>query len=520
MSVFLNSTPQDDGNALTGGAILHGGAAEFNVVAFRDTALYLELASGGQFVGIWSSEGTYLETGDTGFSFRWKFWARGSGTVALTQDTDPSWDTSALPSTSIGNLVVSAGGWTVYHVTTGTISLTDFLDGDAIRLGLSLTSGAVDIQTIQLECVPDSGTMGWWSIQPSYDVGPFAATTARSTAQDGITYTGTVNQGDALQVAVDDTIALDILNYAGSDDTSAATSITTVAPSWARTNADVFITGNFDASTNMGASYLSVKVSGSHADPDGTEGTDYIRVPGYTEYDDDINYTRSAANFNNQALSFAVWDDPHIFYESDLGTYQFGDYESLNLKVLVYLGNYQDPLTTTGGFLPTGVPIYEITPADPAQTSAGITLPSSGAFTVWVVAATLRNDITEGDPIVIADPDADVGVFFSGRVALQTDPTKDILAYEPLYYTEHFEAYAQWDPFATPPSGKLKVRLPDNTWRIVGDEAGSDTERLKLQTPDLTWWKEYRTSDGAVATHPLKLYTADGWVVASMMTPE
>lgn len=68
--------------------------------------------------------------------------------------------------------------------------------------------------------------------------------------------------------------------------------------------------------------------------------------------------------------------------------------------------------------------------------------------------------------------------------------------------------------------GQLKVWLPSAEWRIIGNEAGSATERLKIQTPDLTWWQEYRTVDGAVTTHPLKLYTADGWVVVSRMTPD
>jgi hypothetical protein len=89
------------------------------------------------------------------------------------------------------------------------------------------------------------------------------------------------------------------------------------------------------------------------------------------------------------------------------------------------------------------------------------------------------------------------GYFFPGnyRYGYQTTPNLDLI-------------------------GKLKVRLTDNTWRIVGNPAGSDTERLKIQTPDLTWWKEYRTTDGDVPTHPLKLYTDTGWVIVGQWTPE
>lgn len=67
--------------------------------------------------------------------------------------------------------------------------------------------------------------------------------------------------------------------------------------------------------------------------------------------------------------------------------------------------------------------------------------------------------------------------------------------------------------------GRLKERQPDGTWRVLGnhDDTGG---RWKFMSPDLTVWKEYRTIDGAVTTHPVKLYTADGWVAVVDMTPD
>jgi hypothetical protein len=66
----------------------------------------------------------------------------------------------------------------------------------------------------------------------------------------------------------------------------------------------------------------------------------------------------------------------------------------------------------------------------------------------------------------------------------------------------------------------LKVRMPDNTWRRVGDEGLATPGRIKIQSEDLTWWQEYRTGDGDVPVHPLKLYTAEGWLVVARMTPD
>lgn len=67
--------------------------------------------------------------------------------------------------------------------------------------------------------------------------------------------------------------------------------------------------------------------------------------------------------------------------------------------------------------------------------------------------------------------------------------------------------------------GKLKLRMPDNTWRVLGNTEDTGG-RLKLRASDGTWWKEYRSIDGAVPRHPLKLWTDGGWVIGTTMTPD
>jgi hypothetical protein len=88
-----------------------------------------------------------------------------------------------------------------------------------------------------------------------------------------------------------------------------------------------------------------------------------------------------------------------------------------------------------------------------------------------------------------------------------------------LTATVNVPQFKYYNPSALPIAGRLKLRMTDSTWRILGNEADTGG-RLKIQTPDLTWWQEYRTTDGDVPVHPLKLYTADGWVVVARMTPD
>jgi hypothetical protein len=528
MSVFRHSFPQYDGELLNADVTMVGTTIPYIVILRRDfPSTYLNFHTvGGQFVGVWDAEGQYIESGDTGYGFRWRIWAQGSGVIALTQDE--SYSVSALPAPSIGNVTVASGTWAEHTIPAATFDLDDFLDyTNGIRLGFELTSGIVQIRTVQLECYPLSGTEGWWSTQPSYEV-------------DGLSVVGTKGAGgitlpefqagtrtDALDLAYADlavnnpafetdptALGIDNLN----DVVSAGTS------SWMRVGPTVE-DGVYFGQLNMGVYKAWVAVSdigGSNwSTPNGTDGVDYIRVPGYTIYDAGA-FTRSSANPSNGPGGHVVWDDPHVVYYSD-NTIAVGDYLLANMRIWFSIVEEAPHATTDPiDWTARGAPQHTTTPASPdiSPEIEPISLPSSGSFAVYAYASALDLDETHTKPI-LADDDVDTAVYFQSHVGVQTgssDPTAT--GSNPLLYSEHHDAFLQWDPYATPPGGKLKVRLPDNTWRIVGDEAGSDTERLKLQTPDLTWWKEYRATDGAVSVHPLKLYTADGWVFVGNMTPE
>jgi hypothetical protein len=298
--------------------------------------------------------------------------------------------------------------------------------------------------------------------------------------------------------------------------------ITTGSPSWARIN-DVIDPPGADFATTfaMGVSKLWVQTSvGTYPALNGDEGVDYIRVPGFVTYDGSYRLARSAANRANPPSSFANWQTPHAVYFRDQGTYHAGDFEHMNLKIWFTVAEEeskynQDPIVWGGGSAATAS--KTITPVSDELQVEEITLPSNGNVVVYSFASALTGE-DETKPVLPSDDNG--GAYFAAAITLQSDPVGEVSVAKPLLYNLHFDAYSVWDPEAVPPGGKLKVRLPDNTWRIVGDEAGSGTERLKLQTPDLTWWKEYRASDGAVPVHPLKLYTADGWVFVGNMTPE
>lgn len=515
MSVFLNSTPQEDGHPLTGGAALVGGTGtyfvfEYSIVAYRDAPQYLELTSGGQFVGVWDAFGTYLEAGDTGFTFRWKFWARGAGTVALTQDTDPGWSTSSLPSSSIGNLVVSAGDWTEYNVTASPIVLADFLDFDGIRLGLNLTSGAVDITTIQLECVPDGDPIGWWASQPGeFTTGLTAeAHSAGDTAFGEFTSLGRAGAWGAAIGAAGDPTDEDDPAVLGLVDQG--TAITTGAPSWARSNA-VFGTDpqEYYSVMNFGANKTWVHAAATLPTPVGDEGTDYIRVPEWTVYDGPKAYVRHITNHELLPDGHVEFETPEAVITADL-TLAFGEYLLTDSRVhltIVEETPHENTDLIDWSVGTTLGPFAVVTAgSDPSET-IGISLPPSGAFAIYAISGKAAGYF----PVLPGDDD--VATYLNVGLRIQSGVDGE------LRYTEFRHTYSVWDPFATPPGGQLKLRMPDNTWRILGNH-GDTGGRWKFESPDLTVWKEYRTVDGAVVTHPVKLYTADGWVNVVDMTPD
>jgi hypothetical protein len=526
MSAFLHSLPQGDGSILSGSVTVHGtGVHDYDVVSLREesrltTSAYLTVSSGGNYVAVFYNGGTYLVSGDTGFTFRWKIWASGSGTVELRQDVDPAWAYS-MPTPSLGNLVVSAGGSTLYHVAAGTISLSALLAGDGVRLGIIGVSGTVDIQTIQLECVPTSGTQGWWATDTDdsgYGDLEAAGTTRSSIGGGG--YTSYVNRQDAWDTSFIEALGSGNPIADPSPSESPLTTLSILGLSWYRVNEILFefpVPYRADVTLGIAKMWVHAPVVGSSPTPHGTEGVDYIRIPGYTMFDN-WAYTRSSANHNNPPTSFANWVTPNAVYASDNGTYQHGDYADMNDAIGIWIVEEEYDSALPVSWVPSGDANIVITPATIGNSTESLVLPSSGQFAVYVLPMVLLDGGVGGDwEPVLPDPGADVGAYFQASVTLQSDPEAAFGA--PLNYTITFDAFSVWDPYASP-GGKLKVRLPDNTWRIVGDPAGSDTERLKLQTPDLTWWKEYRASDGAVPVHPLKLYTAGGWVVTGMMTPE
>jgi hypothetical protein len=517
MSVFLNSTPQEDGELLNGSVEMVGTTLPYSVVAFRDAPNYLHFFAGGQFVGIWDSYYTYLETGDTGFTFRWKIWARGSGDLDLTQDTDPTWTLGSLPATSIGTVTVNSVDWELYHQPAGTIDLDDFLDFDAIRLGLDLTSGEIDINTIQLECVPDSGTTGWWANQASFDVEDNWAT-AHAVADQ----TAPVVQADTEQDAWDDAYDAALADNPISETDPTVLGIDNLGDQigngvsdWARVSPTLVPVG-YSGEIVWGVFKLWVDATPPPPSPQGDEAVDYIRVPGYTAYDENA-YTRRASNRSLPPATFVSWQNPHVIYGMTTSFTQ-GRYDEIGLSIgfsLVEEEPHPNDAPIDWSARGSGDHLIDV---DSLTTEvASVSLPSAGTFAVYGWALSVDGgSLTKP---VLPDPAELVGLYMAGsiRFASTDDPDAPDLR---LYYDEHYEAFSQWDPFATPPGGKLKVWLPSSEWRIIGDVSGSDTERLKVQTPDLTWWKEYRSSDGAVTTHPLKVYTADGWVVAADMTPD
>jgi hypothetical protein len=526
MSVFLNSTSQSDGALLNGSVALFGatgsyGVYEASVVAYRSESQGneqgLEFAAGGQFVGIWDAGGTYLEAGDSGFTFRWKIWARGTGTLAFTQDTDPTWSIATLPVVGIGTVDVSAGSWTLYHLDAGAIDLTAFLDFDAIRLGIELLSGAVDITTIQLECVPDGDVTGGWSNHAGPTVENLTAT---ALSADGLALAGA--DDDDRQAAWDAgyDAALAVSPLLETDPTAMTIQdygegIGTSSPAWARSGPNVVGPAYF-GDFNLGARKTWVDVSGGWVWPFGDEGVDYIRIPGYTINDGDYAYTRSAANRANKPTSHVAWDDPHVEYTRS-NSYEAGDWQDTNVAVRFYLAEEETHASTAPiDWTDAATVLKTLTPLSTTPQMETISLPSSGVFAIYAIAAALDGE--EDTKPILPNPAAHVGIYWDAGMSVMSGSTS-APGIDPLTYTLYYDAFSQWDPNASP-AGKLKVRLPDNAWRIVGDEAGSDTERLKLQTPDLTWWQEYRATDGAVAVHPLKLYTAGGWVFVGNMTPD
>jgi hypothetical protein len=453
MAVFLNSTPQEDGAIITGSVSVYGDASASNVVALREDSqtepTYVQIGTGGQYVAILTKAGTYLEAGDTGYTFRWKFWAQGTGTLELRQDTDPSWGYS-MPTPGIGNLAVSSVGWTLYHVDADPIDLTAFLAYDGVRLGMIGTSGTVSIQTVQLECVPDgTGTTGWWVDDTnSYDFGEMEATARSRNALGTDDEYVLTNRQDAWDLAV-------------AEVTGASNPTADPSPSLAFPNPP-FITGNswylagevlfidpvpYGAQFSLGISKMWVDTEvGSAPVPHGTDGVDFIRIPAYT-VSDEWPYIRSAANRSNPPTSFANWITPNAVYSANNGS-STGDYTATNNAIGMWVieeeGNSDLPVSWS----PTEDPNWIVTPSTPGTVTESVALPSSGHFVAYLMPMVVY-DGGAYEP-VLPDPGADVSSQMGASLVFQSDAEAGFGA--PLLYTLTFDPFSVWDPSATPPA--------------------------------------------------------------------
>lgn len=490
--------PQEDGAVISGVTISGGGDAS-DLFSYRNLDYYGTFTTGDEFVGVWDAYGSYLETGDTGFTFKWAIYARGSGTIDLTQDTDPDWDTTTMPTAPVSTLTVGAMDWTEYLVPANSIVLADFLDFDGIRLGLTGASGTVDIRCIQLRCVPDSGPYGWWRNQPSYD-DSFATNVSHNlkTVLDDDNVTGGADPVSAAGLAYSNNVASDPLHQ------TPVTSAGFFGPhlggfmlDWVRCGYDAF--GVPFGSVATGAGLMSVYGGPSDTNPDGYEGTDYIRIPDYTLYDDD-NYVRSAANRANPPSSFVNWVTPHIWYRNDLGTYQSGDYNNLQLWMSVYYQEWDGVTVPSIPDYETATLIHQISTVDAEITIEEITLPSAGNFLIWLIPSQL-DEVNGAVPNfgVLAPTDGG-GVYFSGEVSLQTSDEPEINNHKALQRITHHEASSVWDPNETPPGGILMMTKGDGTSVPVGDPEATHEGRLVMKENDGTEWIEYRTTDGALTT--------------------
>jgi hypothetical protein len=483
--------PLDDGGDLVGIANTNGAVNVYVAITYYGDGQYATLVPGNTIIAIASRSGTYLETGDT-VDFSWVIRCKGTATAAFRDDFDPSWDYSS-PANDLGSQSVAYADFTELVIPTTSLNVDSILDFDGQRLTVEVTSGSLDIDQVSLQVYPPGGPVGYWT----GEMGTGAVEVPISTPTDAhaVGYGSDVSGPPTSFQASHDSAVADLLAQTSTTGTGTPHNV---------------VGGTLFGAIDAGSWFLedhvqtySVPINNAIPDPVGTEGTDYIRRPDRTAYDVD-----AYLNFNGAPLLITGWVNSVISVIRDRGLDDDGNFR-------VYLTDYGvlDPADAVGAAnLVLDETAYDAAaaPGTPRVTEFSVDpLVSTPAWTYSLMSSWVTEDApvsTWNSPIV------GLGV----RIFLGSS---DFVTYwEPLTAVVAVPAFRYWDPNGTP--GRLKVWLPSDEWRIVGDEAGSDTERLKIQTPDLTWWKEYRTSDGAVAVHPLKLYTADGWVIASMMTPD
>lgn len=250
--------------------------------AFARGGGYITLATGDQIMGMcWD---TLTWDGDP-VTVSWIIRARGAGTLTITDAVDPDWSDS-LPARPCGSIGIAGADWVEYAVPAGPGLLPGILADSSASIGITATSGTVDIDQVCLQAWPPGGPQGGVSVAviDPVDTGG-TNVTLRGSQIGGVT--GQANLADAWAAAQAAADALPMVMPAGQ------------APGFsppAAVSADYLVESGRDPETSWttwwgttilgwGAVAVSASPPAGDRTPPGVYGTDWVRRPDLTQWD-------------------------------------------------------------------------------------------------------------------------------------------------------------------------------------------------------------------------------------------
>jgi hypothetical protein len=274
----------------------------------NESDAYMSASAGDQILWIVGDSGTYL-SGSESPLFKWVIRARGTGTLSLTDDVDPSWSYAPAPANPLAGITVTGSAWTDYEVTTTTPTAAGIVDGDGTRLSVTVDSGAVDIVWVALAVRPQNGTLGGYGPEES---SPDQDVQADPNVRGAVTGSDDHTENSSNPAVGWEDARLQAIDNMGTAFSPAAPGITLGAGY--ETGINEFDEGLWQF--NLG--YIPIDVGVGTITPDftGTEGIDYIRRPDRTVYDDDAYWQYSSG------LPFvSTWFHNVVSFDMDFDDY-------------------------------------------------------------------------------------------------------------------------------------------------------------------------------------------------------
>lgn len=426
------------------------------------------LASGSEWRAfVYPGDVDYLEETGLDCTVAWVLEVlSGTVTVAAVEGLDPTFvDYGATLGTSLGSHTITGPGSLVIP---STFTADDVLDAAGVlQLGITATSGSVDVQQIKLRVWPAAGVAGAWVTRPGWESTPQIAGVRRA---DVTRYAAHVT-GDyesswdatVADVASQSGVAAGPHDFVGLAPTGSGPSAHVVGEeaSWAVTQSYL---GGTDYHTNATLAADIWLVEGSdwtgfgHIDPALVDGVDYTRPP--TEVrDEDESYIAPQLGSGSVAWDNAgavIVQSPRFVPQGDVTVAT----DSTETLTIVGSGS---TVTVTVNLIDAGTALPE---PSVAGEQTPVTMPSDARWLLLHVSHTAALNPPEWP----GTPGVNIGVDWETHLGVG-DPTTE--AFAPITTWASMPPFQVWNPEAVPTETAYPMRLMQR-----GDGLGMGSGRV------------------------------------------